>query len=374
MAYNMKCPMCNTVQDVGLIKQQDTGRLKCSSCAGTRFFAGWIHHTHAGPGLVANALPANAYVLWGEKTKEGFGPGLLRGMMEEESMMRPGAVAQPGGTDYAALPGGAGSSAVNIYIAKDQVMLNGQFYAAPFNAAGAAAGLTLLLLNGSGASIGHYMTAVVTGYQGWGASVLAVDYRGVGLSGGSGTAHGLYMDAEAMLRYLTDNPVRGGKGIAPHHVVAHGYSIGSAPATELARNHCGTDPLRLGALVLHCPIASFGSAAAFKQPAGTPAAMKYVVKKVASWGVGFNNKKKMLHIDLPVHIIYARGDTYVDPADARAIAGVQRAGPATTIQADANGDHPNVGNIFINANNTAVNDPVAPTSGTLSAFLTGLPR
>ena len=204
--------------------------------------------------------------------------------------------------------------------------------------------------------------------------MLAVDYRGIGRSGGEGTAHGLYTDAEAMLRYLTDGTAQGGRGVPSHRVVTHGYSIGSAPATELARNHAGTDPLRLAALVLHCPIASFGAAAAYKQPAGTSRVTKAVVSKVASWGVGFNNKKKMLHIDLPVHIVYAKDDTFVDPADARAIAAVQRAGPHTTVQAIRYGDHTDVRYIFNNNNNTANNDPIAPTSGTLDAFLTGLPR
>ena len=158
MPYNMKCPQCNVVQDVGLLKQQDDGKLRCSSCRGTRVFAGWMHHTHAGPAITPNALPANTYVLFGEKTKEGFGPGLLRGVMEEQSGIR-----DPG--TYAPLNTSAGSSAVNIYIAKDQAMLRGRYYAPRANVAGVASGLTLLLLNGSGSSIGHYMSAVVAGYQ-----------------------------------------------------------------------------------------------------------------------------------------------------------------------------------------------------------------
>jgi len=290
--------------------------------------------------------------------------------MEGESDLRPGAAAQPLGGDYTALAGG--TSPVHIYIVKDDVMLKGMFYAA--NGNGAATGLTVMLLNGSGASIGHYMNDVVTGYLALGAAVLAVDYRGIGESTGRGTAHGLYMDAEAMLRYLTDHISRGGRQVAADRVVVHGFSIGSAPATDLARKHCGHDPLRLGALVLHCPIASFGSAAAFKQPPGTTARMKKVVSKVASWGVGFDNKKKMLHIDLPVHVIYAQNDTFVDPADARTLGGVLRGGAATTLQSCRFGDHTNVSYIFNNAFNTIAAHATAPTTGTLDGFLTGLPR
>lgn len=369
MSYNVKCPSCNAIQDVQRLKPQPDGRLRCSACQNSRFLIGWTHHSNHGAGLPPNPLPDGAYVLWGAKTKEAFGPGLLRGAMEEASQLRPGADAAPGGTEYTALQ--AGSSAAHIFIAKDDVMLKGQYYAG--NGIGAAAGLTVMLLNGSGASIGHYMNAVITAYRARGASVLAVDYRGIGESSGTGTAHGLYTDAEAMLRYLTDGTSRGGKAIPADRVVVHGFSIGSAPATDLARHHSGNDPLRLGGLVLHCPISSFGSAAAYKQGQGASQIQKRVVKKVASWGVGFDNKKKLLHIDLPVHIVYARDDTFVDPADSRTLAQVQRAG-ATTIQAYRLGDHTDVGNIFVNANNTGAADATAPTTGTLEQFLTNLPR
>ena len=138
--------------------------------------------------------------------------------------------------------------------------------------------------------------------------------------------------------------------------------MGSGPATQLAVQHsAGAD--RVGGLVLHCPFASFGSAAAFKSGG------LWIVGKIASWGVGYDNIHKLLHTNLPLHVVYARDDTFVNPQDGRDLAAVNRGAAATTKQEYRNGDHTDCDRIFNNAYNVAAN-----TTGTLDNFVTALPR
>jgi fermentation-respiration switch protein FrsA (DUF1100 family) len=62
-----------------------------------------------------------------------------------------------------------------------------------------------------------------------GINVFQFDYRGFGESAGSPTENGLYSDAEAAYRYLTDS-----LGVAPERLVIYGHSLGSGVATYLA--------------------------------------------------------------------------------------------------------------------------------------------
>ena len=115
---------------------------------------------------------------------------------------------------------------------------------------------------------------------GLGVDVMVIDYRGYGLSEGSPTELGLYADAEAAYRYLTDargevgsttlspprgevgsttlspprgevgsttlSPPRGEvgsttlsppRGVPPERIVVYGKSLGGGPACEVARRH-----------------------------------------------------------------------------------------------------------------------------------------
>lgn len=62
-----------------------------------------------------------------------------------------------------------------------------------------------------------------------GINVFAFDYRGFGESQGSPTESGLYRDAAAAYRYLTDSV-----GIPAERIVIYGHSLGSGVATHLA--------------------------------------------------------------------------------------------------------------------------------------------
>ncbi|MEM0997366.1 MAG: alpha/beta hydrolase [Bacteroidota bacterium] len=77
--------------------------------------------------------------------------------------------------------------------------------------------------------------------------MLAVDYRGYGLSEGSPTEAGLYADAQAGIEWLD------GMGLTGDRLLLYGYSMGTAPATELAAN---PRTLRAQWLALEAPFAS----------------------------------------------------------------------------------------------------------------------
>jgi len=63
-------------------------------------------------------------------------------------------------------------------------------------------------------------------------SVLIIDYRGYGQSGGKTTEKGIYSDAEAAWHYLTKD-----RGISAGDIVIFGRSLGASAASHLAARH-----------------------------------------------------------------------------------------------------------------------------------------
>jgi fermentation-respiration switch protein FrsA (DUF1100 family) len=92
------------------------------------------------------------------------------------------------------------------------------------------AGSWLLICHGNGGNLSeagrpfHY-----AGLRELGLNLLAFDYRGYGESGGTPSEEGLYRDASAAWRWLTE-----ARGVPPDHIVLFGHSLGSAVAVELA--------------------------------------------------------------------------------------------------------------------------------------------
>ena len=154
-----------------------------------------------------------------------------------------------------------------------------------------------------------------------------------------------------------------GAPVVRHYPVRPDWTVHRIDRVTPKQSPCrsaGTD--RVCGLVLHCPFASFGSAAAFKSGGST------IVGKIASWGVGYDNIHKLLHTNLPLHVVYAANDTYVNPQDGVNLAAVNRGAAATTKQ-EYIGDHPQCDRIFNNVYTVGAN-----TTGTLDNFVTGLPR
>jgi len=104
-----------------------------------------------------------------------------------------------------------------------------------------AATFTLLLSHGNAEDLGS-VRSLVPGLGSLGFSVFAYDYRGYGLSGGIPSERHVYADIDGAYDYLTAK-----RGVAPGRIVAHGRSLGSGAAVDLAARR------PVGGLVLESP-------------------------------------------------------------------------------------------------------------------------
>jgi len=88
-----------------------------------------------------------------------------------------------------------------------------------------------LFFHGNAGNISHRLDSIRQ-FQDLGLSVLIIDYRGYGQSTGRTTEQGLYRDADAAWRYLTE-----GRGIDPSDIVIFGRSLGASVASRLASDN-----------------------------------------------------------------------------------------------------------------------------------------
>jgi fermentation-respiration switch protein FrsA (DUF1100 family) len=94
------------------------------------------------------------------------------------------------------------------------------------------ASLVTLYLHGNAGNV-TYRALQIREITAAGSSVLMLDYRGYGKSGGSPSEPGLYADADAAYQYLLDH------GQSARHIVLQGESLGTAAAVDLAsRKEC----------------------------------------------------------------------------------------------------------------------------------------
>lgn len=89
----------------------------------------------------------------------------------------------------------------------------------------------LLFFHGNAGDITHRLFSIGQFHE-LGLSVFIIDYRGYGRSGGRPSEQGLYRDAEAAWRHLTET-----RRIAPDDIVVFGRSLGGSVAAWLAARH-----------------------------------------------------------------------------------------------------------------------------------------
>ncbi|MGQ0650123.1 MAG: alpha/beta hydrolase [Gemmatimonadaceae bacterium] len=93
-----------------------------------------------------------------------------------------------------------------------------------------SSGYWLLINHGNYGNIGYGERPEFYSYaRDIGLNLFAFDYRGFGTSEGTPREQGVYADAEAAYRYLTDS-----LHVPPDRIVIFGHSLGSGVATELA--------------------------------------------------------------------------------------------------------------------------------------------
>lgn len=103
---------------------------------------------------------------------------------------------------------------------------------------------TILFLHGNAGNIGDRVRLLLD-LRAAGFSVLMIDYRGYGQSGGRPSEQGIVRDARAAWDYLTRE-----RGVPAGRVILYGESLGAAPALQVARQvrrEGGSPP---GAMVL----------------------------------------------------------------------------------------------------------------------------
>ncbi|KYN24336.1 Abhydrolase domain-containing protein 13 [Trachymyrmex cornetzi] len=88
---------------------------------------------------------------------------------------------------------------------------------------------TLLFLHGNAGNMGHRLQNIVGLYHNIQCNILMLEYRGYGLSQGTPSEEGLYMDARAGIDYLFSRT-----DINTNEIIVFGRSLGGAVAIDLA--------------------------------------------------------------------------------------------------------------------------------------------
>jgi pimeloyl-ACP methyl ester carboxylesterase len=130
-----------------------------------------------------------------------------------------------------------------------------------------------------------------------GYGVMTFDYRGFGRNPGTPTEAGVYADALAAYRYLTQE-----YGVRPSRVILAGRSLGSAVAVETATR------VPAAGLVLLSPIDSVPLT-------GARAYWWIPVRRLATYR--FDNVVKIEHVSVPVLVVHATDDELVPVRVAR---------------------------------------------------------
>lgn len=124
--------------------------------------------------------------------------------------------------------------------------------------------------------------------------VMSIDYRGFGLSEGEPYEEALYADVNAALQWLKD------KGLTGDRLIMYGFSMGTAPATQLTANPVVMNP---SALILEAP---FASAEVFVQDAaGLSIPGAYAVN------LKIDNAEEIKKVNAPFMWIHGTADDFI---------------------------------------------------------------
>ncbi len=110
-------------------------------------------------------------------------------------------------------------------ISRDNTAIHGWYLPRP------GSRYTLLFLHGNAGNISHRLNSLKI-FHDLGLSILIIDYRGYGLSGGTAGEPGTYLDAEAAWDYLTRQ-----RHLSAEDIIIFGRSLGGGIASWLALEH-----------------------------------------------------------------------------------------------------------------------------------------
>jgi pimeloyl-ACP methyl ester carboxylesterase len=133
--------------------------------------------------------------------------------------------------------------------------------------------------------------------------ILMFDYRGYGLSEGNPTEEGMYKDVRAAYQWLLDN------GSNSNKIIVYGFSLGSAPATDLAAfGYNGEFPSKL---ILESPFASTNFIA--QESTLIEVSASYITS------LEFDNTNKIKRVYNPFMWLHGTDDDYVAISNGEAI-------------------------------------------------------
>ena len=149
----------------------------------------------------------------------------------------------------------------------------------------------LLFLHGNAGNISHRHDSIAI-FRRLGLNVFIFDYRGYGRSQGVPDETGLYRDADAAWRYLTET-----RGVAAQDIVIFGRSLGGAVAAQLAAQVGTGTPA--GALILE---STFSSARDFAREAFP------LLSHLLMLRYDFNTARRLPAVSCPVLVLHSPDD------------------------------------------------------------------
>ncbi len=189
------------------------------------------------------------------------------------------------GKNIAATPERLGYTYEDIYFnSGDGIKLNGWWIPSK------SPGRTVLFSHGNAGNISHRMDSIRI-FNELGLNVFIYDYRGYGLSGGSPSEAGVYIDAEAAWDYLVSV-----RGIAPDKIIVFGRSLGGSIAANLAGKHLPA------MLIIESSFTSAADVAGDLYP---------FVPTSIIFGKSFNTLEFIKKVRCPVLVIHSRDDEVV---------------------------------------------------------------
>jgi fermentation-respiration switch protein FrsA (DUF1100 family) len=151
----------------------------------------------------------------------------------------------------------------------------------------------VLWMHGNAGNIADRLDQAVEMKRALGVSSFMFDYRGYGKSEGRPSEKGLYQDAEAAFKWLTET-----RGIKPGHIILYGHSLGSGASVDLALD----EGVNAGGMVLESPFTSAADVAS-RMYLGLPVGLVMSVK--------LDNIGRIGGVKMPILIIHGVRDTVI---------------------------------------------------------------
>ncbi len=151
----------------------------------------------------------------------------------------------------------------------------------------------VLWMHGNAGNIADRLDQAVEMKRALGVSSLMFDYRGYGKSEGRPSEAGVYQDAEAAFRWLTET-----RGVNPRHIILYGHSLGSAASVDLALE----GGVSAGGMVLESPFTSAADVAR-RIYFGLPVGLIMSVK--------LDNIGRIGEVKMPILVIHGVNDTVI---------------------------------------------------------------